>query len=345
MKIPPRNIEGFVKKPPANALAVLVYGPDEGLVRERVNLMSRAAAPDDPFASVDIAAEQLQDQPSRLIDEARSISMFGGRRVVRVRDASDKITAAAKDALTALKDGDNFVLLAAGELGPRSSLRLLFEGAENAAALPCYVDDERDIGRVIAESLREGGWQISSDALTYMSANVVGDRAVARGEVEKLITYMGSGAKNITLDDITACVGSSASLPLDDLARAVASGQFADADRVLELILAEGIPAVTVLRVLQNYFLRLHITQSRLQRGEGLEAALARLRPPLFFKHKPAFESQAMNMGIGATEQALNIIISAEARTKQTGALPETIVSRAVLSLCQIASRAARRRA
>ena len=67
--------------------------------------------------------------------------------VERVTDADDKCAGIVKDALSQLKPGDNFIVIGAGELGKKSSLRALFEDAENAAAVPCYVDDARDIGR------------------------------------------------------------------------------------------------------------------------------------------------------------------------------------------------------
>jgi DNA polymerase-3 subunit delta len=345
MKVQARNIEAFVKSPPPAALAILIYGPDEGLVRERMSALTKTVVSDvnDPFNVAEFQGDALIDNPARLIDEAQAMSMLGGRRVVRVRAASDKAAGAVKDAVKALKNGDNLILVEAGELSPRSPLRLLFEGADNAAALPCYVDDERDISRILSETLRTSGYRISSDALAHLAENVTGDRAVARGEAEKLITYMGP-MKDIALEDATACVGEATSLSLDDLARHTASGRFAEADRILTFILSEGTAPVAILRTLQNYFMRLHLTKARIQKGENTEQALAKLKPPLFFKHKSAFESQLMTLDSDRLEQALSALSAAEARCKQTGSMPETIVSRAVLSLCQMAARAASRR-
>jgi len=349
MKIPPKNIESFVKKPSPETGAILIYGPDEGLIRERLDTLTKNIVADihDAFNVVEFAADVLAENPARLMDEAQSLSMLGGRRVIRVRDASDKMTSVAKDVLSALKKGDNLILLAAGELPPRSTLRALFENAENAAAVPCYVEDERDIGRVIGEALRSAGYTIPVEAVVYMAGNVTGDRGVARSEVEKLITYMGPEKKVISMDDVIACVGNSAALSLDDLAKNVASGQFAEAERILEHVLSEGLAAVTVLRNLQNYFMRLHITKARVQKGEGTEEALKKLRPPLFFKVKPAFESQLTGWSMMQMEQALSILTSAEARCKQTASDPYTLCSRAILALAQIGGRATgtRRRA
>jgi DNA polymerase-3 subunit delta len=346
MKIPPKSIDSFLKKPSAEALAVLVYGPDEGLIRERLDLLTRSVVADirDPFNVVEFSADQLDDNPSRLLDEAQSISMLGGRRVIRVRDAADGLEGNIKGVLAALRAGDNFILLEAGELSPRSKLRDLFEKADNAAAIPCYVEDERDIGRVIGDALRTAGYSFSSDAVVYMAANVTGDRAVARSEVEKLITYIGKDRKNINLEDVIACVGNSAALSLDDLARYVASGQFAEADRILTYVLSEGLAAVAVLRNLQNHFMRLHVTKSRMQKGESMDAAMMKLRPAVFFKVKSAFESQLNGWSLGQIEQALALLSGVEAKCKQTANDPATLCSRAVLSLSQLGARATGRR-
>ncbi len=348
MIVPPKTIESFVKKPPAAAMAILVYGPDEGLIRERLDILTKGVVADihDPFNVAEFSADVLGENPARLMDEAQSISMLGGRRVVRVHSAVDGIKKTVEGVLAALRTGDNLVLLAAGELGKNSELRKLFEKAENAAAIPCYVDDESKISTVIGDALRAAGYRISSDAVVYMAANVTGDRAVARSEVEKLITYMGPANKNITLDDVIACVGNSADLSLDDLAKHVASGQFAAADRILDYVLSEGVAAVSVLRTLQNHFLRLHITKARIQKGDDTELAMKKLRPEVFWKVRDAFKSQLNGWSMSQMEQALALLSGVEAKCKQTANDPHTLCSRAILSLSQIGAKAtgARRR-
>lgn len=342
MKIAPKLIEGFVKRPAPESLAVLVYGPDEGLVRERMNALTSHVVKDihDPFNVAEFPGSALAENPSRLMDEAMAMSMLGGRRVVRIHSAEDNTTSIIKATLEALKPADAFVVVSAGNLSPRSSLRLLFESAENAAAIPCYVEDARDIGRVIADSLRAAGFTISSEALTLMAGQVVGDRAMARSEVEKLITYMGTTQKSISLEDIIACTGDHAALSMDDLARNVASGQFAEAERILRHILSEGLPAVTALRSLQNYFMKLHITKSRMEKGETKEQAMGKLKPPLFFKVKPAFESQLSGWSLPQMENALTLLASVEAKCKQTANDPYLMCSRAILSLSQTGAKA-----
>ncbi|MBU6475048.1 MAG: DNA polymerase III subunit delta [Alphaproteobacteria bacterium] len=345
MKLQFRDIEPFAKNPPASALAVLVYGPDEGLVRERLDLLTKSVVEDirDPFNVVEFSGDALADNPARLLDEARSISMLGGRRVVRLRDATEKCAGAVKSALDGLKDGDNLVLVEAGNLAPKDKLRALFEGAKNAAALPCYVDDARSVSRVIADSFRAAGYACSGDALAHIAANVSGDRAVARSEAEKLVTYMGEN-KRITLDDAVAATGNSAVMSLEDLAQCVAAGNFAQADRILVHVYSEGVEPVRVLRALQNHFLRLHVTKARLQQGLDTETALKMLKPAVFWKVKDSFVAQLNGWSATQMEQALGALLEAEARCKRSGGVPETLCARAVLSLSQLGARINRRR-
>ena len=313
MKIPPRNLDAFVKKPSPDALAILVYGPDEGLVRERIKLLTQntVADPQDPFSVVDIPAERHSDAPTLLLDEAQSISMLGGQRVVRVRGDVGKAGNAIVNAVKALKDGDNLVLIEAGPLSPRSPVRAHFETAKNAAALPCYVDDSRDISRVISQELREQGYRIAPDALELMADSVVGDRAVARGEVEKLITYMGAANTNIALADVVAAVGDSGVRQMDDLCTHTASGRFAEADTILTTLLSEDTNAVLILRALQNYFMRLHIARARLDKGESADDAMKKLKPPVFWKQKEGFERQLHELDAAKLEKALSVLAGA----------------------------------
>src|SRR5260370_10020527 len=89
MKLAGARVEAFLRRPDADVRAVLLYGPDAGLVRERAETVARTICPDlqDPFRVADLAAASLVADPARLADEAAQISLMGGSRVIRVREA------------------------------------------------------------------------------------------------------------------------------------------------------------------------------------------------------------------------------------------------------------------
>src|SRR5262249_48069801 len=93
MKLPPARVAAFMQPPDREALAVLLFGPDAGLVSERADTVARTICPDprDPFRVADLSAAAVAADPARLADEAAQMSLIGGRRVVRVRDAGDRL--------------------------------------------------------------------------------------------------------------------------------------------------------------------------------------------------------------------------------------------------------------
>jgi DNA polymerase-3 subunit delta len=73
MKLSGAAADAFIRQPDPAVRAVLVYGPDEGQVRERAAQLTRSVCPDlhDPFRIADIPPTALKDDPARIADELR----------------------------------------------------------------------------------------------------------------------------------------------------------------------------------------------------------------------------------------------------------------------------------
>lgn len=344
MKIPAVRADGFAKAPPGDICAVLLYGPDAGLVRERAAHLVGAVVddPGDPFRSAELTGAALRDDHTRLADEAAAISLMGGRRVVVVKDATDTIGELVEGLLPALTPDSALVVVQAGDLGPRSRLRRTFEAAKNAAAVACYVDDDRAIEAIVRETLSGHGLTISRDALRYLCDNLGGDRLVSRSELDKLVLYMGDGGGEVSLADAVACVGDSANMTLDDLAFAAASGDMEQVSRLIDRVRQEGTAAVSILRVLVRHFQRLHLAKGLIAEGRSPEQAMKALRPPVFFKQESAFRAQCARWPAELLETTLDAIGEAEAACKTTGAPGDLICGQLLLRTTALARRSAR---
>jgi len=334
MKITFRNIEPFVASPDPAARVILVYGPDQGLMQERAKIMARSAVEDiaDPFNVAVFSSDILNEDPARLSDEANAMSMMGGQRLVRIEGAGDKITKLVKEYLESPNDGA-LVILEAGELGPRSSLRLLCEKAKNAAAVPCYVEDERDLGRLIQATMQENSKMIDRDAVQWLSMNISGDRAKVRGELEKLITYKGAEDSPITITDAQAACGQAGAQSYDDLVYAVAGGQADKAMKAFHTLLGEGVAVISILRTLQGHYMKLHIARCKMESGADAGEAMKALKPPIFFKQEAAFRTQLQGHSLDALMKILDRLNQLEAQTKRSGIPVETLCAQTILGL------------
>lgn len=345
MKIDPRACAGFVKRPDPACQAILVFGEDTGLVRERSEALALTVVDDlaDPFRVADIAGETLAGDPARLADEAAAMSLMGGRRVVRIRHVTPAL---GKDIAghfaSFLKHGTAghraqdlaLIVVEAGDLDGRSPLRKLFESAPNAAALPCYRDEGDSLAAVIRETLAQHKVRASADALAWLASRLGGDRAVTRGELEKLVLYVGPGHE-ATLEDARAIVGDSADIDFDDLANAAASGDVVALGRAFDKLTAEGLPTIPILRAAQRHFTRLHLCAGMIAAGQDADSAMMRLRPPVFWKQKDAFRAQLKRWPADRLAYALERLLDAEIGCKTSGAIAETLANRCLFELAQ----------
>src|SRR3954469_23175293 len=97
------EIELFVARPDPARAVVLVFGPDAGLVSERVDAIVRASVddPSDPFSLVRLDGDAVASDPARLVDEATTVPLFGGGGGGPVRAGSRNIVPAVEAVLAA----------------------------------------------------------------------------------------------------------------------------------------------------------------------------------------------------------------------------------------------------
>jgi DNA polymerase III subunit delta len=337
MKITPARLTGFLARPDPAIRAVLLYGPDTGLVRERADTLARTVCADlgDPFRVADLSGAVLAADPARLADEAAQLSLIGGRRVVRVRGAADGLARLFAGFLDDMP-GEALVVAEAGELAAGSALRRAFEGSPRAAAIGCWPDTPRDRAAVIRDSLAAHRITASSDAAHYLVEHLGGDRLLTRSELDKLALYVGEGGR-VELEDALLSVGDSAALELDDAIMAAGEGDVARLERVLGRVFQEGESPVSVIRALLRHLQRLHALAALVSTGTAVGEALRQARPPIFYKHEESFKRQLGLWSEVLLQPQLDHIAQAEINMKTTGLPAETLCRQAVTALAQAA--------
>ncbi len=333
MKPAARELDRFIARVPEAVRAVLLYGPDQGLVMERrAKVLGQWLDDvDDPMALTILAADELRQDPARLADETQAFSMLGGRRVVRLTEAADGVTATIAGVLD-LPVLEAPLLVEARELPASSSLRRLFEQRANAAAVPCYRAEGRDLEALVRTQLQELGLDAEREAVDHLAANLGADRAVMARELEKLQLYLGE-QRHIRLEDARACVGDGAALELDALIHAAAGGRAVEAQRLLDRLLSAKTTPVGIVRALQNHYRRLWAMAVEVEGGKPAAAVIDAARPPIFFRAKPAFARALSRRRATALRADLAHLVDTERRCKSTGQPADLLCRSAVLAL------------
>lgn len=332
--------DAFVARPDAGKPVVLVYGPDAGLVRERVDALVRAAVdnPDDPFALARLDSEELGANPGRLADEANTVPLFGGRRAVLLRVGSRHNIATQVEAVLSEPPRDCRIVIEAGDLKKNAPLRVVCEKSKFAVALPCYVDGAREIGRLMDTELRDAGLTIAPEARAALTALLGGDRLASRNELRKLALYA-HGKSRIELDDIGAVVTDASDQALDGVLDAAFAGKTADVEIEFKKALASVSKPDAVVSAALRHVASLHRMRLAVDDGSSSEEAMMRGAPPVHFKRKPPVEIALRNWSAQRLARTMQQLFDALLETRRHAALAETIAQRILLSIAVAARR------
>jgi DNA polymerase-3 subunit delta len=324
-------VASFVKSPQPDCRAVLVYGPDAGLVAERASALARMLAGRGRGETeiVRLDDRDLAEDAARLEVEVNTVPMFAAQSVVRVA-AGQRLDVPSLKALLAT-DFANPLIVEAGNLRPDSALRKLFEAHKSAAALPCY-SDERSLAGLIDAELEAAGLSIDRDARDYLMTRLGADQAMSRSELVKLTLYA-RGEGRVSHDDIEAIVGDAAETALENFVYATSGGDAQAALSELQRLAAAGTDRQAALSAVGRHFTQLHRIASAASSGGSLEQSVKSLKPRLHFKREPLFVAHCKRWGTARLAHALPLIQEATRRSRRSPDLEAAFAERLVLTL------------
>jgi DNA polymerase III subunit delta len=334
-----KEIDTFLARPDSGRPIILLYGPDAGLVRERADALLASAVddPNDPFSLVRLDGDELSAEPSRLVDEAVTVPLFGGRRAIRVR-AGSRSFASGVDTLAEMPLKDCRIVIEAGELRPESPLRKACERAKTAVAIGCYPDGERDLARLIDDELRPANLRIAPDARASLMALLGGDRQASRNELRKLALFA-HGEGEVTLDHVMAVVADASELKLDP----IVDGAFAGKPELVESEFAKAMVAGTypgvIISAAQRQAAWLHKSALAMAEGAPLSTLLDSGFPRLHFSRKAAVETALRNFSAARLLAIIDQLAIAALDMRKLPALAAVIAQRTLLSVAVNAKR------
>lgn len=218
-----------------------------------------------------------------------------------MRDRGGALSEAAVD--------DAFLIVTSGSLPKRSKLRTLFESARNAAAAAIYADriDIVDVQRMIAD---QNGPEASADAVQAIQAFGESSGAGAMRElIERLALYRLGDGGVIEAADVALCAGGAGATDLDGAIDAVVLGRSGELGARLRRLEAQGVSAPRIAMVLSFRIKQLH---NIISSGGAADAAIAKLRPPVYGDRRATLVAATRLWSPGWIEGALRLSLELE---------------------------------
>jgi DNA polymerase-3 subunit delta len=330
------EVSRYLARPDLREGVFLAYGPDTGLVRETAqSLCAFLAAGPEPAEITVLDGAETDADPSRLAMEARTESLFGGRRVLRVRGAGRGLAPTLADFVA--DPGGAAIVVEGGNLAPRDPLRAVVEGGKFGRALPCYPDSEETVGRLIAETFSKAGIAIDPDVAQTLRDQLGNDREITRRELEKLALYA-AGSKRLTRADVLVLCADNGALAVDEIADAATTGRADRLDEALARALALSTDPQLILSSMARHLTTLRRWRAEVDAGRGVRDVLDSSRPKPHFSRRAALEQALRLWTDAALATAGARVQSAVAESRLRPALAVPLLHRTLLAITRLAA-------
>jgi len=328
------EVDRWIAKPDPDHRVFLVYGPDSGLVSERADAIAGKTGVDlsDPFSTIRLNAETVAEDRSRLLDEAFTVGMFGGGRLIRISGTTRRNLAESVKPLLNESLHDVWVLIEAGDLKPGTGLRSAVEKSASALAIPCYQDDQKMLAQLVREELTEKGFSVSREVVDSLLPFLGGDRLASRNELQKLALYA-HGEKEITRDHIDAIIGDASTIDTNELIDAVATGNVGHFENNLERVLLDGVsPDLLIIQTMRHFQL-LHELRGKMESNRvSAAAAVEGARPPVFYKRRAIISRSLSSLSVSTIEKILKRLETASFDARSKPELANSIAGTSLLA-------------
>ena len=340
MKLSAREAAAWFARPNPKHCALLIHGPDSmrvALRRQQVIAVLAGDEAEEEMRLERLHAGELRKDAARLTDALKAQGFFAGPRVVFVEEAGDALTKTVKAALEDWREGDATLVVTAGALAARSSLRKLFEGHARAASAAVYPDPPGR-GEVEATLRKAGLERVSEQAMGDLLALA---RALDPGDfaqtVEKLSLYMLGTEAPVAPEDVAACAPLTTEAALDDALYAIAEGRAGEVGRIMQRLEGQGMNPTTVCIGATRHFRSLHLAASH---DKGPEAGLSAARPPVFGPRRDRMLRQARALGVRRLETVLSILTDTDLALRSSRPAPrQALLERAFIRIAMLAAR------
>ena len=186
MKVTQKNFAASAARAVKDCRVFYFCGPDESGASDAA---AKIAGMLGEAEKVDLGGAELKRDPVRLADEARSVSLFGDKRIIHVRATGDDAHDAVETLLESPVEGWPVIIVATSATD-KSRIAKLLENRADALVGMFHPPDLKSVAgtvRIMADSL---GLRMTDDLAERIARSTALDTRMARSEIEKLVLYL-----------------------------------------------------------------------------------------------------------------------------------------------------------
>ena len=341
MKLKEKEIDGFLSNPDDGINLFLFYGQDYGLSAERLRNLSIIldVNVDDPFSSSNLKLEDIENNPSKLLEEALTHSFLGGQRLVIFKIYNSRISSnlvnSINNLINHLPIKNTKILILAHDLPSYSPILKPIFACNHSVSIASYNKPEYKIKSDIKSFLTDKSIEVSEDLLTILSSHLGDDQLNSINQLENLISYI-YPRTIITSEDIEKSFHDTSKVEVENVVFSLISGDATKTIKNIDKIFSAGIPPLLIIKSTLLWFYKIRIACEAINSGKSLDDAISVASPNIFWKTKPKFKNGIKVWASKNIDLIIDRLLFLEKRIKDFPKIDTTLVSFSLFGLTNL---------
>ena len=308
----------------------LFYGENLGLkneLKDKIKFQNKNAE------IINLSQDDIINNIDNFLNEILNISLFDEKKIYFINQVNDKILDAIK-IIEPKIDSQKFYLMSES-LDKRSKIRNYFEKSNNCGVVACYIDNEISFKKIIIERLK------NYKGVTTENVNLISDkcnlnRDKLNNELDKIYTFFLE--KNIDRNKLEILLDNKINNDFSLLKDEAFNGNRIETNKLLSDTIIDSEKNILYLNIINQRLLKLNEI-FKLIGQTNLEKAIDMLKPPIFWKDKPAFLKQSKKWNMDKIKKILNKTYSLELEIKSNSIVNKNILLKKLLiDICNLAN-------
>ena len=263
--------------------------------------------------------------------EISNDSLFGEKKIIFIDQASDKILDLIKEVEKI--DVRESIYLFSSILERKSKLRAFFEKSEKYNIVPCYEDNEATLKKIILQNLKDFKG-ITTENINLIIDNCSFNRSKLKNELDKIKSFFHD--KILKTAKIEKLLNIKTNNDFDKLKDAALLGNRRNTNKLLSDTILETEKNILYLNSINQRLGKLLEINNN---NSNVEKAINDLKPPIFWKDKPNFISQAKVWN----QKKINIIMKntydIEIKIKSNSSIDKNLlIKKLLVDMCELAN-------
>ena len=251
-------------------------------------------------------------------------SFFENEKIIVIKNTTDKLKEIVHD-IYELQNPDITVILISDLLDKKSKLRNFFEKTKNVMCIPFYPDEHKNLNIIANNFFKKKDIKISQQTINLIIDRANQSRQHLNNELQKIENFA-LNKKEIKDVDIIKLTNLGKNYEISELVETcLAKNQ----NKLLKIMNENHFSNEDVILILRIFLIktkRLLNLAVNSKPDKNFDEAIAKFKPPIFWKEKPYVKQQLINWSESKLKKLINDINEIELLSKKNSQISQSLL-------------------